>query len=182
MMALGQGDVSRTRAGGRPGSLWGAPTPGWTFQEGYLATSWQINGGSLRRWRIPAATRAGGAGPADVPCPAPRGRSFPGLSRLLKDTLRIAVVAVVFAVVSAWGLIIPVCQSEKLRISELGAAGPPFPCLVGENKERCCGNPQVLGYRTASGWGRAAPRPEEGLVAGTAFPEVTAVTPLCSGF
>ncbi|XP_068871857.1 hepatic and glial cell adhesion molecule-like isoform X2 [Aphelocoma coerulescens] len=39
-----------------------------------------------------------------------------GLSRLLKDTLRIAVVAVVFAVVSAWGLIIPVCQSEKLRI------------------------------------------------------------------
>ncbi|XP_041280203.1 uncharacterized protein LOC121346443 isoform X2 [Onychostruthus taczanowskii] len=27
-----------------------------------------------------------------------------------------AVIAVVFAVVSAWGLIIPVCQSEKLRI------------------------------------------------------------------
>ncbi|XP_059714998.1 uncharacterized protein LOC132333687 [Haemorhous mexicanus] len=39
-----------------------------------------------------------------------------GLSRRLKHTLRIAVVAVVFAVVSAWGLIIPVCQSEKLRI------------------------------------------------------------------
>ncbi|XP_066189957.1 uncharacterized protein [Sylvia atricapilla] len=39
-----------------------------------------------------------------------------GLSRRLKHALRIAVVAVVFAVVSAWGLIIPVCQSEKLRI------------------------------------------------------------------
>ncbi|KAL9837131.1 uncharacterized protein GJ701_010755 isoform 2-T2 [Geothlypis trichas] len=40
-----------------------------------------------------------------------------GLSHRLKHTLRIAVIAVVFAVVSAWGLIIPVCQSEKLRIS-----------------------------------------------------------------
>ncbi|XP_023782570.1 hemicentin-2-like isoform X2 [Cyanistes caeruleus] len=39
-----------------------------------------------------------------------------GLSHRLKITLRIAVVAVVFAVISAWGLIIPVCQSEKLRI------------------------------------------------------------------
>ncbi|KAL9837132.1 uncharacterized protein GJ701_010755 isoform 3-T3 [Geothlypis trichas] len=39
-----------------------------------------------------------------------------GLSHRLKHTLRIAVIAVVFAVVSAWGLIIPVCQSEKLRI------------------------------------------------------------------
>ncbi|XP_066058730.1 uncharacterized protein [Chamaea fasciata] len=39
-----------------------------------------------------------------------------GLSRRLKHTLRIALVAVVFAVISAWGLIIPVCQSEKLRI------------------------------------------------------------------
>ncbi|XP_018862026.1 hemicentin-2-like isoform X5 [Parus major] len=39
-----------------------------------------------------------------------------GLSHRLKLTLRIAVVAVVFAVISAWGLIIPVCQSEKLRI------------------------------------------------------------------
>ncbi|KAM7043016.1 uncharacterized protein M8220_007104 isoform 2-T2 [Acridotheres tristis] len=39
-----------------------------------------------------------------------------GLSRRLKHTLRISVVAVVFAVISAWGLIIPVCQSQKLRI------------------------------------------------------------------
>ncbi|KAM9538562.1 uncharacterized protein ACIB01_012505 [Guaruba guarouba] len=39
-----------------------------------------------------------------------------GLSPPLQDVLRIAVVAVVFAAVSAWGLIIPVCQSEKLRI------------------------------------------------------------------
>ncbi|KAM7043017.1 uncharacterized protein M8220_007104 isoform 3-T3 [Acridotheres tristis] len=38
------------------------------------------------------------------------------LSRRLKHTLRISVVAVVFAVISAWGLIIPVCQSQKLRI------------------------------------------------------------------
>uniref|UniRef100_A0A493TXA9 Ig-like domain-containing protein n=1 Tax=Anas platyrhynchos platyrhynchos TaxID=8840 RepID=A0A493TXA9_ANAPP len=40
-----------------------------------------------------------------------------GLSPPLKDVLRIAVVAVVFAAVSGWGLVIPVCQSEKLRIS-----------------------------------------------------------------
>uniref|UniRef100_A0A493U445 Ig-like domain-containing protein n=1 Tax=Anas platyrhynchos platyrhynchos TaxID=8840 RepID=A0A493U445_ANAPP len=39
-----------------------------------------------------------------------------GLSPPLKDVLRIAVVAVVFAAVSGWGLVIPVCQSEKLRI------------------------------------------------------------------
>ncbi|XP_050166853.1 uncharacterized protein LOC126637549 [Myiozetetes cayanensis] len=39
-----------------------------------------------------------------------------GLSRPLKDTLRVAVVAVVFAVISACGLIIPACQSQKLRI------------------------------------------------------------------
>uniref|UniRef100_A0A8B9EFP0 Ig-like domain-containing protein n=1 Tax=Anser cygnoides TaxID=8845 RepID=A0A8B9EFP0_ANSCY len=39
-----------------------------------------------------------------------------GLSPPLKDVLRIAVVAVVFAAVSGWGLIFPVCQSEKLRI------------------------------------------------------------------
>ncbi|XP_040974978.1 uncharacterized protein LOC115333484 isoform X2 [Aquila chrysaetos chrysaetos] len=39
-----------------------------------------------------------------------------GLSPPLQDTLRIAVVAVVFAAVSGWGLIFPVCQSEKLRI------------------------------------------------------------------
>ncbi|XP_071425263.1 uncharacterized protein [Pithys albifrons albifrons] len=39
-----------------------------------------------------------------------------GLSHPLKDTLRIAVVAVVFAVISAGGLIIPACQSQKLRI------------------------------------------------------------------
>ncbi|XP_062440537.1 uncharacterized protein LOC134145230 isoform X2 [Rhea pennata] len=40
-----------------------------------------------------------------------------GLSPALQDTLRIAVVAVVFAAVSGWGLIFPVCQSEKQRIS-----------------------------------------------------------------
>ncbi|KAM9274395.1 uncharacterized protein RDI95_009890 isoform 6-T8 [Morus bassanus] len=40
-----------------------------------------------------------------------------GLSPPLQDVLRIAVVAVVFAAVSGWGLIFPVCQSEKLRIS-----------------------------------------------------------------
>uniref|UniRef100_A0A8B9MN78 Ig-like domain-containing protein n=1 Tax=Accipiter nisus TaxID=211598 RepID=A0A8B9MN78_9AVES len=40
-----------------------------------------------------------------------------GLSPPLQDALRIAVVAVVFAAVSGWGLIFPVCQSEKLRIS-----------------------------------------------------------------
>ncbi|XP_074910262.1 uncharacterized protein LOC142043245 isoform X2 [Buteo buteo] len=39
-----------------------------------------------------------------------------GLSPPLQDALRIAVVAVVFAAVSGWGLIFPVCQSEKLRI------------------------------------------------------------------
>ncbi|KAM8987568.1 uncharacterized protein PRD47_017784 [Ara ararauna] len=39
-----------------------------------------------------------------------------GLSPPLQDVLRIAVVAVVFAAVSAGGLIIPLCQSEKLRI------------------------------------------------------------------
>ncbi|XP_064319544.1 carcinoembryonic antigen-related cell adhesion molecule 7-like isoform X2 [Phalacrocorax carbo] len=39
-----------------------------------------------------------------------------GLSPPLQDVLRIAVVAVVFAAVSGWGLIFPVCQSEKLRI------------------------------------------------------------------
>lgn len=76
-------------------------------------------------------------GPADVQPPPSRGNSFPGLSRRLKHTLRIATVAVVFAVVSAWGLIIPVCQSEKLRISVLWGEGPPFPCLVGESKEHC---------------------------------------------
>ncbi|XP_064884213.1 endothelial cell-selective adhesion molecule isoform X6 [Columba livia] len=40
-----------------------------------------------------------------------------GLSPPLQDVLRIAVVAVVFAAVSGWGIIFPVCQSEKLRIS-----------------------------------------------------------------
>ncbi|XP_053931153.1 uncharacterized protein LOC128853110 isoform X9 [Cuculus canorus] len=39
-----------------------------------------------------------------------------GLSLPLQDMLRVAVVAVVFAAVSGWGLIFPVCQSEKLRI------------------------------------------------------------------
>ncbi|XP_032928315.1 uncharacterized protein LOC117002885 isoform X2 [Catharus ustulatus] len=39
-----------------------------------------------------------------------------GLSARLKYALRMAVVAVIFAVISAWGLIIPVCQSQKLRI------------------------------------------------------------------
>ncbi|XP_052669169.1 uncharacterized protein LOC128153678 isoform X2 [Harpia harpyja] len=39
-----------------------------------------------------------------------------GLSPPLQDALRIAVVAVVFAAVSGWGLVFPVCQSEKLRI------------------------------------------------------------------
>ncbi|XP_068812607.1 uncharacterized protein [Struthio camelus] len=39
-----------------------------------------------------------------------------GLSPPLQDALRIAVVAVVFAAVSGWGLIFPVCQSEKQRI------------------------------------------------------------------
>ncbi|XP_016153818.1 PREDICTED: uncharacterized protein LOC101817080 [Ficedula albicollis] len=65
---------------------------------------------------MPAATRAGPGWPCGRPAPAPRPRSPPGLSRRLKHTLRMAVVAVVFAVVSAWGLIIPVCQSQKLRI------------------------------------------------------------------
>lgn len=41
-----------------------------------------------------------------------------GLSPPLQDVLRISVVAVVFAAVSGWGIIFPVCQSEKLRISE----------------------------------------------------------------
>ncbi|XP_040555187.1 uncharacterized protein LOC422295 isoform X4 [Gallus gallus] len=40
-----------------------------------------------------------------------------GLSPPLQDVLRISVVAVVFAAVSGWGIIFPVCQSEKLRIS-----------------------------------------------------------------
>ncbi|XP_056215799.1 uncharacterized protein LOC130158790 isoform X3 [Falco biarmicus] len=39
-----------------------------------------------------------------------------GLSPPLQDALRVAVVAVVFAAVSGWGLIFPVCQSDKLRI------------------------------------------------------------------
>ncbi|KAM9274391.1 uncharacterized protein RDI95_009890 isoform 2-T4 [Morus bassanus] len=65
-----------------------------------------------------------------------------GLSPPLQDVLRIAVVAVVFAAVSGWGLIFPVCQSEKLRISESAVGGQPnphSPCLVEESKERCCG-------------------------------------------
>lgn len=130
----------------------------------------------------PCGHQSQGAGPAGVSSLAPRGCSFPGLSHRLKHTLRIAVIAVVFAVVSAWGLIIPVCQSEKLRISELGGAGPHFPCLIGESKEHCSGNPHVLGYPTASGWGWAAPHHEEGVTADTGFPGLTAVTPLCSGF
>lgn len=162
-MASDQGDAEQDiHPGGWPGNLWGAPTPGWTFHRvlfGHqLANKWNLSW----RWRIPAATRARQAGPAHVPSPASRGHSFPGLSRLLKHTLRIAMVAVVFAVVSACGLIIPVCQSEKLRISGLRGAGPLFPCLVGESKEHCSGNPQILGYPTASGWGRDAPHPEEG--------------------
>ncbi|XP_042681407.1 uncharacterized protein LOC122163907 isoform X4 [Centrocercus urophasianus] len=40
-----------------------------------------------------------------------------GLSPPLQDVLRISVVALVFAAVSGWGIIFPVCQSEKLRIS-----------------------------------------------------------------
>ncbi|XP_063201917.1 uncharacterized protein LOC134520462 isoform X6 [Chroicocephalus ridibundus] len=39
-----------------------------------------------------------------------------GLSPPLQDALRLAVVALVFAAISGWGLIFPVCQSEKLRI------------------------------------------------------------------
>ncbi|XP_064374098.1 uncharacterized protein LOC112987764 isoform X2 [Dromaius novaehollandiae] len=39
-----------------------------------------------------------------------------GLSPALQDVLRIAVVAVAFAATSGWGLIFPVCQSEKQRI------------------------------------------------------------------
>ncbi|OXB75952.1 UNVERIFIED_CONTAM: hypothetical protein H355_012920, partial [Colinus virginianus] len=39
-----------------------------------------------------------------------------GLSPPMQDVLRISVVAVVFAAVSGWGIIFPVCQSEKLRI------------------------------------------------------------------
>ncbi|XP_031410524.1 uncharacterized protein LOC104912189 isoform X2 [Meleagris gallopavo] len=39
-----------------------------------------------------------------------------GLSPPLQDVLRISVVALVFAAVSGWGIIFPVCQSEKLRI------------------------------------------------------------------
>nr|XP_026653240.1 uncharacterized protein LOC113460126 isoform X1 [Zonotrichia albicollis] len=105
-----------------------------------------------------------------------------GLSSHLKHILRMAVIAVVFAAVAAWGLIIPVCQSERLRISELGGVGPHFPCLVGESKKHCPGNPQILGYPTASGWGWAAPHHEEGVMADTGFPGLTAVTPLCSGF
>lgn len=66
----------------------------------------------------PWPTRATLAGPSDGRTPNSSGLCFPGLSPPLQDVLRIAVVAVVFAAVSAWGLIIPVCQSEKLRISE----------------------------------------------------------------
>ncbi|XP_041280202.1 uncharacterized protein LOC121346443 isoform X1 [Onychostruthus taczanowskii] len=47
--------------------------------------------------------------------------------------------------------------------------------------EQCSGNPQILVYPTASGWGQAAPHPEEGVTAGMGFLGVTAVTPLCSG-
>ncbi|KAM6381673.1 uncharacterized protein J5M81_009403 isoform 2-T2 [Pluvialis apricaria] len=39
-----------------------------------------------------------------------------GLSPPLQDALRLVVVAVVFAAISGWGLVFPVCQSEKLRI------------------------------------------------------------------
>ncbi|XP_063201913.1 uncharacterized protein LOC134520462 isoform X2 [Chroicocephalus ridibundus] len=46
-----------------------------------------------------------------------------GLSPPLQDALRLAVVALVFAAISGWGLIFPVCQSEKLRISESAAGG-----------------------------------------------------------
>lgn len=67
---------------------------------------------------------------------------FPGLSPPLQDVLRIAVVAAAFAAVSGWGLIFPICQSEKLRISESAVRGQPnphFPFLVEESKDRCCG-------------------------------------------
>nr|XP_038040184.1 hemicentin-2-like isoform X1 [Anas platyrhynchos] len=50
-----------------------------------------------------------------------------GLSPPLKDVLRIAVVAVVFAAVSGWGLVFPVCQSEKLQISASAARGSRTP-------------------------------------------------------
>ncbi|XP_044885439.1 CD276 antigen-like [Mauremys mutica] len=39
-----------------------------------------------------------------------------GISPALQDSLRISVVALVFAAVSGWGLIVPFCQPEKLRI------------------------------------------------------------------
>lgn len=148
-----------------PGSLWGAPTPGWTLHGVDLATSWQIIGISPGDVLVlPCGHQSQGAGSAGVLAPAPRGRSFPGLSARLKHSLRMAVVAVIFAVISAWGLIIPVCQSQKLRISELWGAGPHFPCLVEDSKKHHSGKPQILGYPT--GWGRAAAYPEESVMAG----------------
>lgn len=121
MMVPGQDDAEQDiHWGGWPGSLWAAQPGHFMAPVGKRMESVLVV-----------------ENPADVQSLFSRGNSFPGLSRHLKHTLRIATVAVVFAVVSAWGLIIPVCQSEKLRISVLWGAGPPFPCLVGESKEHC---------------------------------------------
>uniref|UniRef100_A0A8C2U440 Vascular endothelial growth factor receptor 2-like n=1 Tax=Coturnix japonica TaxID=93934 RepID=A0A8C2U440_COTJA len=59
-----------------------------------------------------------------------------GLSPPLQDVLRISVVAVVFAAVSGWGIIFPVCQSEKLRISESVLGTAEHPVLSSSGAER----------------------------------------------
>jgi len=60
---------------------------------------------------------------------------FPGLSPPLQDVLRISVVALVFAAVSGWGIIFPVCQSEKLRISESALGTAEHPVLSSSGAE-----------------------------------------------
>lgn len=44
-------------------------------------------------------------------------------------------VAVVFAAVSGWGIIFPVCQSEKLRISESALGTAEHPVLSSSGAE-----------------------------------------------
>jgi len=131
------------------GRWWTADIPGWAFhgpqtaaESVALASSWKINGNCPGDGGAPRPTRTVQASPAAGLTPASSGLYFPGLSPPLQDVLRVAVVAVVFAAVSGWGLIFPVCQSDKLRISESAAGGQPnphFPCLEGGSEQRCRG-------------------------------------------
>lgn len=130
--ALGQGDGGQDVGRGRwAGCLWAAHSlarmfrgPGPPAEALIHQLAKQTHGSHGGAPRPSIAIRAG---PVGGLIPRALGCLFPGLSPPLKDVLRIAVVAVVFAAVSGWGLVIPVCQSEKLRISESAARGSRTP-------------------------------------------------------